>query len=652
MEKVTEVSCGSRHMGVISKGIIYMCGSGEAGQLGTGKRQREIELIPIETQNAIQISCGEFHTGFITNEHNVYMMGGNSFGQLGIGNKKSMAIPVEVNILNALKIACGNHTVCITTEGLFVWGNSVFGEFLSPKKIKISRNSIVDIAIGGSFGIAIDSKSKIFAWGSNSNGELATGDYSTKTSAVEIKSLAGKKLKKIAAGSSFCICLGEDPKKYENSKRESLIDVLSVQLSSREFKPENPLSDPNSLLQEEKKKNSKLNEEIDELHRINVELKESLQSKLQESNIQYQQISSEAFTLKDSLNEVQQQMLIIKSENIYLKEEALKLKKIIDSNNQNAKIEVAMNKLKEKHYLELQDLQAQIDKEKVLRKQVERDLEVACSHRHRLEKALASSHNHLEDQHLEKEKLLIQNIEELMSEKTKITQDLEKALHQLIDYQQDIQIMHEENKFYSDNTKQLHFQQEKLQQHIQELKNSMENLNKIISQQDLTLRTLSDENYTLKNTIGALELKISQQMLDKEKEFSDKTKEFKEKAMNILNPKVPSLKNVMPQTDILKEDLSNSNRRNLALVQREKMKNAVTKIVENQEIDSPLKSIRISSPSRVSPGDNSFRPEGFTFRKAVTPSKDDVKSKIAALMQNRSRIEKKLQLLQNEQENL
>ena len=47
-ENVEDISCGARHSGIISKNSVFMCGEGNAGQLGTGKRQKETRFVKID----------------------------------------------------------------------------------------------------------------------------------------------------------------------------------------------------------------------------------------------------------------------------------------------------------------------------------------------------------------------------------------------------------------------------------------------------------------------------------------------------------------------------------------------------------------------------------------------------------------------------
>ena len=642
-DKVAEISCGLHHMGVIREGHVYMCGAGEAGQLGTGKKsEKENSLVLIQSQNAVQIACGEFHTGFVTSTGTVMMMGGNSSGQLGIGNKKSMFAPVETEITGAIKLACGNYTACIARDGVYVWGKSIFGEFLKPKKVKISRSPVVDICLGGGFGVAVDEKSRVFVWGNNSKGELGTGDFQSRNAPVRLDALKGKKIMEVAAGGSFCICLGTNTQ--EKVKRNSEKFGKGIE---KEKDDQNRYREGGVIagcLQEEREKNKRLVEEIEDMQRTQVELKESLQLRLQESNIQYHNVSTEAFKLKECLNYSQQQVLSLKAENTCLKEENSRLKKVIENNSQNLKCEVMITKLKESHYIEIQEIQTVLDKEKILKKQIERDLEVACSHKYRLEAALAEMHNHLEEESIRK-------ITEIQKEKAQIMNKLERFLERNRELEQDLNAMHDENKHYNECTINFQTQHEKMQKYICDLQNSLDDASNIINQQEIVVINLSDENSKITSKISELELKLSQLSLENEKILLSKAKEIKERAVNV-PPKIPSLKNDMHRIEFLNDELQTSNRKDLAQTQKARIKSAVNKLIENRDPESPLRSIRILSPSKKSPerlSESNSRIGGFTFRKAATPSKSDVKYKIAALMQNRSILEKKLRLLQTDQ---
>lgn len=210
-----DISCGSRHTGLIAEEnrnkILLMTGSGEAGQLGTGKREKEFSYVIVNFPEDLQaVSCGVFHTLLLNSSGKVYAMGGNSFGQLGLGNKKSSSRPEKVQLeAYIIKIVCGSHSAAISDKGqLYVWGTGVFGEYLQPTRLNIP--ACKDVSIGGSYGIAVDISGNVFAWGANSNGELGVGDYDPRIAPTNIQSLKGKTVKKVSSGGNYAIALGLD----------------------------------------------------------------------------------------------------------------------------------------------------------------------------------------------------------------------------------------------------------------------------------------------------------------------------------------------------------------------------------------------------------------------------------------------------------
>jgi len=213
---IVKADCGTRHTAMVDdKGRLYMCGAGDAGQLGTGSREkevlpREITSIPEKIQDS---ACGIFHTLVLTRSGRVYAMGGNNTGQLGIGTKRGSSTPVrikELDTVNVVKIAAGNHSAAVTNRGeLFVWGTNIFGEYLIPTSFSTPDIFIEEVSIGGSFGAAIDKRGSLYTWGSNTSGELGMGDFESKGIPTLTKGLQGKTVTGISCGGSYAIALGK-----------------------------------------------------------------------------------------------------------------------------------------------------------------------------------------------------------------------------------------------------------------------------------------------------------------------------------------------------------------------------------------------------------------------------------------------------------
>jgi X-linked retinitis pigmentosa GTPase regulator len=76
-------------------------------------------------------------------------------------------------------IAAGSCSASISSDSgdLYLWGSGVFGEFLTPHRVKTISNRVVGISLGNQFGAAINSEGLVYTWGRNSNGELGSGFF-------------------------------------------------------------------------------------------------------------------------------------------------------------------------------------------------------------------------------------------------------------------------------------------------------------------------------------------------------------------------------------------------------------------------------------------------------------------------------------------
>jgi X-linked retinitis pigmentosa GTPase regulator len=233
---VIDADSGSRHTGLIvsdknNKKLLAMCGAGESGQLGTGRREKELVPVFIELNTEVQqVSCGVFQTGVLTTSNKVYMAGGNSFGQLGLGTKKNCSRFEKVEYLdnvNIIKVCCTNYTAALSDKGyLYVWGSTGLGECSIPNRLTTTQ--VKDVSIGTNFGIAIDFNNNLLGWGTNLNGEIGIEDCESKVIPTIIPSLKCKNIKQVACGGKFCISLGTDiltkPKAQERKQNTPLVN--------------------------------------------------------------------------------------------------------------------------------------------------------------------------------------------------------------------------------------------------------------------------------------------------------------------------------------------------------------------------------------------------------------------------------------------
>lgn len=103
--------------------------------------------IPLSAGGVQQIVTGTRHSCALTEQGRVFCWGSNASGQLGNGTTEPANVPVEV--------------------------------------VALGRN-VRAIAVGGSHSCAIDARGRVFCWGSNSEGQLGTGDTSQRTEPARV----------------------------------------------------------------------------------------------------------------------------------------------------------------------------------------------------------------------------------------------------------------------------------------------------------------------------------------------------------------------------------------------------------------------------------------------------------------------------------
>ncbi len=216
---ITKASCGTRHTAMVDdKGRLFVCGSNDAGQLGTGSREKEMLpfLVSSVPEPVEGVACGTFHTLILTSTGRVYATGGNTFGQLGTGNKRGSRVPLKLKELEdkvVVKVAAGQHSAALTETGeALIWGTGIFGEYLQPTSLnRLGKfiSPIKDVSIGACFGTAVDRDGTVYSWGANSSGELGVGDYEPRTVPAPISSLQGKVVTLVSCGGSSAIALGQ-----------------------------------------------------------------------------------------------------------------------------------------------------------------------------------------------------------------------------------------------------------------------------------------------------------------------------------------------------------------------------------------------------------------------------------------------------------
>jgi alpha-tubulin suppressor-like RCC1 family protein len=212
-----------------TKGKLYTWGSNDRGQLGLGDKENRTIPTLIKSELTFRtITARLKHSLALDNQGKLYAWGYNKDGQLGLSDYKDRAIPTPVTPeLTFRTIAAGDyHSVALDNQGkLYAWGNNEEGQ-LGMGDCGLSKNRSIPtpiksvltfrtIAAGSRHSLALDTKSKLYAWGYNKYGQLGLGDDGHGTNRT-IPTLIKSELtfRTIAAGSSHSLALDNQSKLY------------------------------------------------------------------------------------------------------------------------------------------------------------------------------------------------------------------------------------------------------------------------------------------------------------------------------------------------------------------------------------------------------------------------------------------------------
>jgi len=192
--------------GVKVDGTLWTWGrnSSTGGQLGLGNNTSVSSPNQVGSlNNWKQVVCGGFYMLAIKTDGSLWSWGNNGSGQLGLGNTTYYSSPVQVGNLNnwkSLSIGAASGTayagsMAIKTDGtLWGWGSNIWGNlginssgnyYSSPVQVGSLANW-KQVATGGgspgsfSWTLAIGISGTLWAWGSNSIGQLginSSGNY-------------------------------------------------------------------------------------------------------------------------------------------------------------------------------------------------------------------------------------------------------------------------------------------------------------------------------------------------------------------------------------------------------------------------------------------------------------------------------------------
>ena len=184
------------------------------GQLGDGTTTSRSRYADIGAgNNVVQVAAGWatlFGHGLeVRTDGTVWAWGDNRAGELGDGTTTDRLAPVQATGLTGVTQVAGgcDHSLALRSDGtVWAWGNNSAGQLGRGTVTGVEATAapvsglagVTKISAGCGFSLALRSDGTVWAWGSNSAGQLGIG--STASSAVPVKITGVSQVTGIAAG--------------------------------------------------------------------------------------------------------------------------------------------------------------------------------------------------------------------------------------------------------------------------------------------------------------------------------------------------------------------------------------------------------------------------------------------------------------------
>ncbi|XP_039061088.1 ultraviolet-B receptor UVR8-like isoform X2 [Hibiscus syriacus] len=208
---VIQVSASQNHAAfVLQSGEVFTCGDNSSYCCGHRDTSRPI-FRPrlVEAMKGIpckQVAAGLNFTVFLTRQGHVYTCGTNTHGQLGHGDTQDRPSPKIVELLERVgtivQIAAGpSYVLAVTENGVvysfgsgsnFCLGHGEQQNEFHPRAIQTFKRKgihVLRVSAGDEHVVAVDSSGYVYTWGKGYCGELGHGDEIDKTLPQHLVSL-------------------------------------------------------------------------------------------------------------------------------------------------------------------------------------------------------------------------------------------------------------------------------------------------------------------------------------------------------------------------------------------------------------------------------------------------------------------------------
>ncbi|GAA3448198.1 PASTA domain-containing protein [Dactylosporangium matsuzakiense] len=201
--RIVQISAGYKHaLALREDNTVFGWGFGANGRIGDGNATSRFAPVPVlnlGAQLVAQISAGGSFSLALDKLGRVWAWGDNSKGQLGGLSNIELREPVRTGFTGVKQVSAGfNHALALTADGgVWSWGDNTNGQLGdnstamrgTPQKVQGLSGTFTAVSAGASHSLALRSDGTVWAWGSNTQGELGDGSTTERHLPVLVQGL-------------------------------------------------------------------------------------------------------------------------------------------------------------------------------------------------------------------------------------------------------------------------------------------------------------------------------------------------------------------------------------------------------------------------------------------------------------------------------
>jgi alpha-tubulin suppressor-like RCC1 family protein len=207
-----------------SPGLGWAWGKNLHGQLGNNSTNDTPVSIAVQMPDTVTfttISAGHENSFALDTAGKAWAWGDNGLGQLGNDSTEQSSVPVAVQMrpdVTLTAISAGyDHSLALDTAGqVWAWGSNQFGQLgnnatdmsVVPVAVRTPMNVMfTTISAGYDHSLALDTAGQVWAWGSNSYGQLGSKNTVRALVPVAVQTPANVTFTSISAGYDYSLAL-------------------------------------------------------------------------------------------------------------------------------------------------------------------------------------------------------------------------------------------------------------------------------------------------------------------------------------------------------------------------------------------------------------------------------------------------------------